>query len=147
MTRPSDRILGLVVVLVALAYIASAFQIRTSFLSDPVGSKTFPIAIGLVAALCGLVMVLKPDAEPDWPPLSRIGAIAVALLVLVAYAFTLKPLGFLITTAIVAGILSYQIDPRPTKAVIAGIGLSIGLYVLFYYILGLSLQGFPKGWF
>lgn len=147
MTRPSDRILGLVVVLVALAYIASAFQIRTSFLSDPVGSKTFPVIIGLVAALCGLVMVLKPDAEPDWPPLSRIGAIAVALLVLVAYAFTLKPFGFLITTAIVAGILSYQIDPRPAKAVLAGIGLSIGLYILFYYILGLSLQGFPKGWF
>ncbi|MDJ0825881.1 MAG: tripartite tricarboxylate transporter TctB family protein [Rhodobacter sp.] len=142
----SDRIFGLVVILVALGYILSAVQIQTSFLSDPVGSKTFPIMIGAVAALCGLVMVVRPDPEPDWPGLGSLLAIAVSVAVLVVYAYSLKPLGFLIPTAIAAGILAFQIDPKPVRSVFIGIGLSIGLFLLFKYALDLGLVPFPKAW-
>jgi len=141
----SDRIFGLVVALVALAYIASATQIQTSFMADPVGPKTFPILIGSVAALCGLIMVLRPDPDPDWPVLRTFGALVFAALVLVGYAYALKPLGFLIPTAITAGILSYQIEPRAGRAVLTGLGLSVGLFVLFKFALGLGLFAFPKG--
>lgn len=140
----SDRIFGLVVVLVALAYIASAFQIQTSFMSDPLGPKTFPILIGAVAALCGIVMVLRPDEEPEWPALRMFLSLGVAVLIMVGYALTLKPLGFLLPTAVAAGILSFQISRRPGFAALAGIGLSIGLFVVFRYALGLGLQPVPK---
>lgn len=80
----SDRVFGLVEILGALAYIAGAFQLQTSFMADPVGSKTFPILLGVVGILCGLVMVIRPDAEPDWPDLKTMGNIAVAVLVIVA---------------------------------------------------------------
>ncbi|WP_295311597.1 tripartite tricarboxylate transporter TctB family protein [Roseobacter sp.] len=143
----SDRIFGLVTLFVALAYIASATQIQTSFLTDPVGPKAFPMLIGAVAALCSLVMIIKPDPDPDWPAARTWGALAVAVVVLIIYAFTLKPFGFVIPTIAAAGILSYQISPRPVAAALSGLGLSIGLYVLFKYALGLSLAGFPKGWF
>ena len=63
----SDRIFGLVALFVALGYIASATQIQTSFLADPVGPKAFPIMIGVVAALCGLLMIVRPDPDPNWP--------------------------------------------------------------------------------
>ena len=43
----SDRIFGLVMIVVALGYILSAFQIQTSFMADPVGAKTFPIAVAI----------------------------------------------------------------------------------------------------
>lgn len=142
----SDRIFGAVVALVALAYIASATQIQTSFMADPVGPKTFPILIGSVAALCGLVVVLRPDPDPDWPALPTVGALLVAVVVLTGYAYALKPLGFLIPTAIAAAILSYQIHSRAITAVLAGIGLSVGLFVLFRFALGLGLQAVPKGW-
>lgn len=140
----SDRIFGLVVVLVALAFIASATQIQTSFLSDPVGPKAFPILVGSVAALCGVIMILRPDQEPEWPEMRTLGALLVSVLVLVAYAYLLKPLGFLIPTAIVAGVLSYQINPRIGAAVIAGVGLSVGLFIVFKFILGLGLIGLPR---
>lgn len=140
----SDRIFGLVVVLVALAFIASATQIQTSFLSDPVGPKAFPILVGSVAALCGVIMILRPDQEPEWPQLRTLGALLVSVFVLVAYAYLLKPLGFLIPTAIVAGVLSYQINPRIGAAVIAGVGLSVGLFIVFKFILGLGLIGLPR---
>jgi putative tricarboxylic transport membrane protein len=143
----SDRIFGVVVLVVALAYIASATQIESSFLSDPVGPKTFPIGIGLVAALSAVVMIVRPDEDPQWPALRNFGALVVAAIVLVAYALLLKPLGFLLPTAIAATILSYQLSPRAVPAMLAGIGLSIGLFLIFKYALGLGLVAFPKGVF
>jgi len=140
----SDRIFGLVVLMVALAYIASATQIQTSFLTDPVGPKAFPILIGVVAAVCAMVMLLRPDPDPDWPVAKTFLSLFVAVVVLVGYALSLKPLGFIIPTAIAAAILSYQISPRPRPAVMAGAGLSIGLFVLFKFALGLGLVAFPK---
>lgn len=143
MTRLTDRVFGLVTIMVALAYIASAMQIQASFLSDPVGSKTFPILVASIAVICGGIMVLRPDAEPDWPELRTLGSIGISVVLLIAYSYTLKPLGFLIPTAIAAGVISYQISPRPRFALLTGLGLSVGLYVLFKVILGLGLKALP----
>jgi len=140
----SDRIFGLLVALLALEYIASATQIRTSFLTDPVGPKLFPILIGSVAFICAVAIILRPDAEPDWPGFKTALAIFISVVVLVAYAYALKPLGFLIPTAIVAGVLSYQIHSRINTALLTGLGLSIGLFCLFKYALGLGLFAFSR---
>ncbi|MEM9341813.1 MAG: tripartite tricarboxylate transporter TctB family protein, partial [Pseudomonadota bacterium] len=122
-----------------------AFQLQTSFLSDPMGSKTFPIILGCVAVLCGLVMIFKPDEEAEWPNTGAIIKIAISVGVMVAYAYLLKPLGFLVPTALAAGILSYLITEREGFNAIVGIGLSVGLFLLFRYALGLeTLQAFPK---
>lgn len=141
----SDRIFGLVVLMTALAYIASATQIQTSFLSDPVGPKAFPMLIGAVAALSSLVLILRPDPDPNWPVVRTFLGILVAVAVLVIYAYALKPLGFIVPTIFAAGILSYQISPRALPAAVTGICLSVGLFLLFKYALGLGLVPFPKG--
>jgi len=93
------------------------------------------------------VMILRPDEEPEWPELWTVFSIIISIVLLIGYSYALKPLGFIIPTAIVAGALSYQITPRPKFAVLAGLGLSLGLFVLFKFILDLGLIGFPKGWF
>ncbi|KAJ54634.1 tricarboxylic transport membrane protein [Actibacterium mucosum KCTC 23349] len=139
----ADRIFGAVVTLVALAYIASATQIQTSFLADPVGPRMFPYLVGAVAAICGIFVAIKPDENPDWPTLRTFGALCFAVVVLVGYAYALKPLGFLIPTAITAAILSWQISPRPVHAALAGLGLSVGLFVIFKFALGLGLVALP----
>jgi len=142
----SDRIFGLLAVVVALAYIASATQIQTSFLMDPVGPKTFPMIVGGVAAVCALLVIIKPDDEPHWPALRTFGSLALAALTLVAYAYSLKPLGFLLPTAVAASVLSYQIQANKLKAVLTGFGLSIGLFFIFRYALGLGLAPIPRAW-
>ncbi|MEM7461510.1 MAG: tripartite tricarboxylate transporter TctB family protein [Pseudomonadota bacterium] len=140
----SDRIFGLVALFVALAYIASATQIQTSFLADPVGPKSFPILVGSVAAISALYMIFRPDPDPNWPVGRTWGALALAVVVLIGYAYALKPMGFIVPTAIAAAILSYQISPNAQKAAMSGVGLSIGLFILFKYALGLGLIAFPK---
>ncbi|MCY3995607.1 MAG: tripartite tricarboxylate transporter TctB family protein [Rhodobacter sp.] len=142
----SDRIFGLVILTVALGYVLSATQIQMSFLSDPVGPRTFPYLIGGVMALCGVTVLVRPDPDPDWPGPRTFGALALTVAALVAYAYLLKPLGFLLPTALAAGFLSYQISPRPVQATVTGVALSVGLFLLFRYALGLGLSAVPKTW-
>jgi putative tricarboxylic transport membrane protein len=135
---PSDRLFGLVTLITAVAYIAAATQIQTNFFSGEYLPKLFPLMIGGVAALCSLILIFKPDPDPDWPAWRTFAAMGIAAIVLAIYAVLLTPLGFVLPTMIAAGILSYQISPRAGPAILSGIGLSVGLFVLFKYALGLG---------
>lgn len=141
----SDRILGVVVVIVALVFITSAYNLPQGNLFDKLGPKAFPIivAIGMIVSAAGLI--LRPDPEADWPKMPSLVSIGFATIVLIGYAYSLKPIGFLAPTAIAAAILSYQITPRPVYAVLTGIGLSAGLFIIFKYALGLGLFALPRG--
>ncbi len=134
----SDRIFGLVILITAVAYIAAATQIQTNMFSGEYLPKLFPVLIGAVAAISSLVLVFKPDPDPDWPASRTWGNLVVAVIVLAVYAVMITPLGFILPTAITAAILSYQIMPNARNAVLAGIGLSALLFVVFKFVLMLG---------
>lgn len=139
----ADRIFGLFMMVLALGYILSAMGIQTSFMSDPVGPRVFPYLVAGVVMLCSLSLILRPDPNADWPRGMMLAKMAFSVVLLVAYALMIRPLGFIVPTVIVAGLLSYQINARPVPAALSGLGLGIGLYVLFKVILGLGLKGLP----
>ena len=94
----SDRILGIIIAMLALAFFASATQLETPFFSDPVGPKTFPYIISVVAFLASTSMIIKPETQPKWPGLITFGSIFIAVIVLVLYAYALRPFGFIVPT-------------------------------------------------
>lgn len=134
----SDRIFGLIILITAVAYIAAATQIQTNFFSGEFLPKLFPLLIGSVAALAALVLVFRPDPDPDWPASATWINMAVAVGVLAVYAVLLTPLGFIAPTIVAAAILSYQISGRFGPSALSGLGLALGLFVLFKYALGLG---------
>lgn len=134
----SDRIFGLVALITAVAYLAAATQIQTNMFSGEFLPKLFPYLIGGVAAICALLMIFRPDPDPEWPGLATWLNMGAAVLVLAVYAVLLSPLGFIGPTAVAAGILSYQISPRLIPAVCSGVGLSLLLFALFKYALNLG---------
>lgn len=142
--RVSDRIFGAVVVLGAGIYVMAARGIQKPFFSDPLGPQAFPVGVGIVMAICGLVMIFSPDEEPDWPEMRSFIALVGSTALLVAYAYALKPMGFLLPTAIASAVISYQITPNAGRAAIFGLGISLGLFALFKFALGLSLFAFPR---
>jgi len=89
-------------------------------------------------------MVVLPDPEPKWPGVAMLGRISIAVIVLIFYAYALKPLGFLLPTALAAGALSYQIVPNRTAALLTGMSLSGGLFIIFKFALGLGLFALPR---
>jgi putative tricarboxylic transport membrane protein len=140
----SDRIFGLVVAVVALAFFASATQLEQPFFADPLGPKAFPYLISVVAFIAASMMIFSPDKESNWPNFKTLIRISVAVIILILYANSLKPFGFLFSTAVAAGALSYQIRPRSIESVAIGVGLSVVLFIIFKYGLGLGLFAFPR---
>ncbi|WP_102226559.1 tripartite tricarboxylate transporter TctB family protein [Acidimangrovimonas sediminis] len=141
----SDRIFGAVGLLLAAFYAYAATLIQESFLTDTVGPKAFPFIIAGVLALASIAIILRPDAEPQWPALPRLVEILAAVVVMLIYAQTLKIVGFVIATTVASAYLSWRLGSKPLAAVLAGIGTAVGIYIVFHLALGLSLARGPFG--
>ncbi|MGF1563296.1 MAG: tripartite tricarboxylate transporter TctB family protein [Geminicoccaceae bacterium] len=141
----SDRILGGVGLVLSLFFIWQATLIEESPFSDIVGPSVFPIIIYTVLALSSIYFILRPDPAPQWPAAGRLLEIAVAVAVMIAYAELLPVLGFLIATALASSYLTWRLGTPPLQAVVVGVLTSVGIYVVFRLILGLSLARGPLG--
>jgi putative tricarboxylic transport membrane protein len=141
----SDRIFGVFGILLAIGFAFSALAIEESFLSDAVGPKAFPIIIAGVLGLSSLAILLRPDPEPHWPAFGRLAEVLAAIVVLIIYAEALPEVGFVIATAFAATYLSWRLGSPVLGAVLTGIGTSLGIYVIFHLVLGLSLARGPLG--
>jgi putative tricarboxylic transport membrane protein len=141
----SDRIFGVVGLVLALGYVWAALIIEESFLSDAVGPKAFPIIIATVLGLSSLAIIAKPDKSPDWPPLGRFLEVGFAILVMILYAMLLPEFGFVIATALAATYLTWRLGTPPVSSVITGCITSAGIYTVFHLVLGLSLAKGPLG--
>lgn len=112
------------------------------------GPRLFPLVITVawtVLSACylgqQLVRVARRaeglPAEPFAHGLRVVGVLAV----LVAYAFALEPVGYLISTfvlfVVVAALLGSHSWPRD---IVIGLGLSVGIYVVFTQLLAVRLS-------
>ena len=141
----SDRIFGVFGVLLAIGYVFAALAIEESFLSDAVGPKAFPLIVATILGLSSAVIALRPDADPKWPSLGRLVEIAAAVVVMILYAEMLPVAGFVVATAFAAGYLAWRLGSPPLEAIAVGVGTSVGIYVIFHLVLGLSLARGPWG--
>ena len=140
----SDRIFGSILTALALTFFVSATQLESPFFADPLGPKNFPFIVSGAALICSLIMIINPDKDPVWPGMKTLIKLFTALVVLVLYAFSLKTLGFLLPTALASAALSYLIQPNVYKSSATGIILSLSLFIIFKFGLGLSLFPFPR---
>lgn len=141
----SDRIFGIAALCLAALMAWGASVIEESFIQDPLGPKAFPLVIAIVLAVTGLVMLLKPDAEPDWPRRAGFLRLLWAVAALILYAQLLPVVGFVLCTAGTASFLSWQLGATWRQAAISGVSISMGIYVIFHLVLGLSLARGPLG--
>jgi len=141
----SDRVLGIVGLALAAFYAWAATIIPEPFSSDAIGPAGFPYIIAAVLAVSSVWFVLRPDPEPRWPGFNRLAEIAFALLVMFGYAWALPVAGFVIAPAVASAYLAWRLGSHPLEAVLTGVGTSVGLYVLFALVFGLSLAEGPLG--
>ena len=141
----SDRIFGAVGLLLAIGFALAALNIEESFLSDAVGPSGFPLIIAVVLGLSSIFIAVKPDAAPHWPSLGRLVELLAAVVMMILYAELLPVVGFVIATAFAAGYLSWRLGSGLVSVLLTGIGTSLGIYVIFHLIFGLSLARGPLG--
>ncbi len=141
----SDRIFGGIGLILAIIFAWQASIIEESFLTDAVGPKAFPYMIATVMGLSSIYFLLKPDPAPHWPSFGRLAEIGLAAVVMFAYAELLPVLGFVIATAIAASYLTWRLGSKPFESIVIGVATSVGIYVIFRLVLGLSLARGPFG--
>ncbi|WP_456267894.1 tripartite tricarboxylate transporter TctB family protein [Kushneria sp. AK178] len=136
----NDRIFGVVLLIVAVAYGWTSTQFPEPFGgSEAVGPDSFPKVIAVVMALSSLYLIVKPDPDNPWPATSIALELALAVGVLIAYTLLLVPLGFIPATLLAVGTLCWRMGAPPLRAYITGAVAGIVVYLLFTYALGLAL--------
>ncbi|HEX5713493.1 MAG TPA: tripartite tricarboxylate transporter TctB family protein [Solirubrobacterales bacterium] len=134
----SDRLTGLVLLLLAVAYGVTAGGYE-AMIGDPLGPAVFPIVLAIPLGLFALYLIVRPDREPAWPRGPALGKQVLALVAFVAYAYLLEPLGFVVSTFLAVVVLGWLLGARLPEAGAAGVGIAVVLFVLFDTLLGLPL--------
>ncbi|MCS7068304.1 MAG: tripartite tricarboxylate transporter TctB family protein [Meiothermus sp.] len=135
----TDRIVGALFFLLAVGYALEASRMQVGFLSDPLGPRPFPYIIAVLVGLSALWLLFKPDPEPDWPPRRFWPVLGLVLLSLVAYAYLIVPLGFIVTTTLEMTLLAVLFGARWWQGLGGALAFTLGIYLLFTQGLGVSL--------
>lgn len=140
MTSLGDRILGLGLLVLAVAYGWAAQQWPEPFGgAESVGPETFPTILSVVLVAGSLYLMIKPDPDAQWPIGKSALELVVSVVVLIVYALLLEPLGFIIATTLAVGTLSWRMGAVPNRAFLTGLISAVVVFVLFNYGLSLSL--------
>ena len=138
----SDRIAGLIILALTICFGWTAGSYEASF-GDPLGPAAFPQMLAVPAALLSLVLILKPDPNPEWvmgrPAVKQLATLAV----LIAYALLLEELGFVLSTALGVIAMGRLLGAGWARSVASGIVMSVTLFFVFDRLLGLPLPLYP----
>ena len=143
-----DRILGLVLLLVALVWLWLAFTfIPGARGAGETGPRAFPVLLGVVLAGLGIALALNPGpaGEPVAPVTRReLVIVAGTIGVLVLYAFLLERVGFLIATPVAIALTMWGLvrARSATRIAALAIGFTVGCWAIFDALLGTPL---PRG--
>ena len=139
-TKPvADRLLGLVLIGLAAFVAVQAINLEVPFSYEPVGPRAFPLGLSILLAGLSLVLVVKPGADGHWPHKALTLRLLLVLGLLLAYAMLFTRLGFIPTSLLVVAALARLFGASGVKALITGVLLSAGSYVLFTEGLGIAL--------
>jgi len=137
-----DRIAGAVLAVLALAAWWYSHTFVTGFL-QPVGPGVFPRLVCVPLGVLSIYLLCRPGINQRWPK----GAVLLrqlGLLVLLGgYAGFLEPWGFLPSTLLCSVLLIRLFDASWRQALISGAVLTIVLYLLFEFALGIPLPDIP----
>lgn len=139
MKLAADRILSLLLLGLAAFVAVQAWQLEVPFSYDPVGPKAFPLILSGLLAVLAVVLFVRPGASGEWPTGALLLRLLFTMAVLGLYAALFINLGFLVSTAIVSIVIAWLFEATPMKAIVGGLLLALGSYLLFTYGLGISL--------
>lgn len=155
-----DRVIALIFVLICVAYGYTAYftmdaQLPPFMRNNPVWPSTFPKALSVLGILAALTIVLNLEksthtaevAEINYRKLTEYKLTQALLLIalMVAYAFALRPVGFLIsTTAFLAGGSVVLGERRWLIMIGVSVFASVFVWYLVDRVLGIFMRPLPQ---
>jgi putative tricarboxylic transport membrane protein len=127
-------------------YLYATSTLPAMEIGDPLGPKAFPVLLGILLALAGVLLLFESVGARDAAAAGRAQAptrpgmvAAVAIFTMVFFAL-LEPLGYLIAfTLYLFALMIWLHRKSPLACLATAVLFSIGSYVLFAKALGVSL--------
>lgn len=150
-----DRVIALIVFLIAAGYLYMASQFPRLEIGDPLGPKIFPVILGTILILTAILLVFESLRKPEGDPrksdnLEEKGnkhllvILAVAMVTLV-YVLILEKVGYILDTFLLLMVtMAYFNRNKYVQNGIIAIAFSLISYLMFAKLLGVTL---PKGLF
>ena len=140
----SDRVLGVVCVLIAIWYTIEARTFDVPAVgSGPVGPKTLPTIIGVMFGVLALYLIVKPDRSPRWPTAKAWWQLILVVFSSYLYGRTVEPIGFIAASAAMMMVIGLLFR-APLRQLILG-SLLFPVVVSYVFNNWLELQ-LPAGW-
>ena len=138
-----DRIFGAITLAIFLVYGIIAFTIiKAPFQYDPLGPESWPRILSVLAVLCSLYIMAKPDKISFGVPNQTLVRIAIVAALLAAYAYFFEVAGFIIATAVFCSLFSRLFGANLKEAILFGITTGVCGHLLCVMLLDLNL---PEG--
>ena len=131
-----QRIFASVLLLVCVGLALMAWPYQAAFSYEPVGPRAFPLLMLGLMGLGLIYMIVRPTpvvhSEED-PQLDRdtLLKIAVCVVLLLIFAGTFEPLGFILSSMLIGIPMARLYGGRWLPSVVIVTLMSIGLYLLF----------------
>jgi putative tricarboxylic transport membrane protein len=135
----SDRILGGICVVAAIAMAAAASQYVSEIAYEPVGPRAFPMLLAAMIGIAGAWIALRPSAHSAAVAKGRLRALVYCVFAVLVYALLFQWLGFALATTLMAVPVGMAFGGSLRQSLVGGIGLGLGLYVLFDKVLDVVL--------
>lgn len=127
----NDRVLGIAALIFAALITAFGYDLEPPFSYEPVGPKAFPLLIALIIALCGVRLLIKGGGQVESNPPGANPRIVMMVAYLAAYAFLFQWVGFPVATALMVTFVGRLFQATWPQAIIGGVVMSVGLFLLF----------------
>jgi putative tricarboxylic transport membrane protein len=143
----ADRVIFVLILVLAGVYFWATQQIPSLEIGDPLGPKAFPrlLGIGLLFTAALLAVEMWKARHEKRPPANAQKKVEFLVVAGVAvwtalYFILFEPLGFLITTAIfLLGLTNYFNRGKWIANCVTSILFSVGVYFMFTKVLGVNL--------
>ena len=111
-------------------------------------ASTFPFYIGLAGIIVSVILLILSLIEKDKVSLSLeyiksldLKTTAYFIAAMIFYGFTIRPLGFIISTALFLAIGFFILKERNLKRIfLISVGVSVGFYLLLNNVLGVYID-------
>ena len=131
-----QRIFASVLLVVCAGLAIMAWPYQAAFSYEPVGPRAFPLLMLALMALGLIYMIFRPspvvhseeDPQLDRQTLTKIG---LCVLLLLVFAGTFEPLGFILSSALVGIPMARVYGGRWLPGILIISLMSVGLYLLF----------------
>lgn len=135
----SDRILGMLAVVLAAAMGFAAWGYAAQVEYEPVGPRAFPLLLAALIGLCGAWLVLRPSHHAAFGNREQMRNVAICAAAVLAYAVVFQVLGFVIATALMAIPVGRLFGGSWRQSMLTGVGMGVVMYVLFDRLLDVVL--------